>query len=145
MVTRKEFSIVGGFFRFWMNVLQRGKAYNPSNENNFDVILVMIYQNSFQILPYEIFLEEYESLLISGNELCLLWNIGNALVEFVAIHMCGMMRRLSSCSMETQMICHTIMLEVEWWGIIEWSSDLLGSNQWIWQHCSSHGVSSLES
>lgn len=89
MVTRKAFPAIGGLFRFRTIVLQRGQAYDPSNENNCDVILVMLYGDSLQMLPSEIFLEESESLLISGSEPCLLWNIGKAPAAFVAIHVCG--------------------------------------------------------
>lgn len=89
MVTRKAFPAIAGHFRFRTIVLQRGQAYDPSNENNCDVILVMLYGNSLQMLPSELFLEESESLLISGSEPCLLWNIGKAPVAFVAIHVCG--------------------------------------------------------
>ena len=89
MVTRKSFPEIGGFFGFRMIVLQSGQAYDPSNENNCNVILVMLYGNSLQMLPSETFLEESESLLISRGEPCLLWNIGKAAVAFVVIHVCG--------------------------------------------------------
>lgn len=88
-VSRKAFPEIRGFFGFRMIVLQSGQAYDPSNENNCDVILVMLYGNSLQMLPSETFLEESESLLISGGEPCLLWNIGKAAVAFVVIHVCG--------------------------------------------------------
>ncbi|GLJ23858.1 hypothetical protein SUGI_0453350 [Cryptomeria japonica] len=89
MVTGQRWLGSRGFFGFRTIILQSGQAYDPSNENNCDVILVMLYGKSLQMLPSEISLEESHTLLISGGDPCLLWNIGKASVAFVAIHVCG--------------------------------------------------------
>eukprot|EP01018_Ginkgo_biloba_P019712 Gb_27720 [translate_table: standard] len=88
MTSRSLFGFKGSS-GFRMVILQSGQAYDPSNENNCDVILVMLYGKSLQMLPSEVFLEESETMLISGGEPTLLWNIGRASVAFVAIHVCG--------------------------------------------------------
>ncbi|KAH9307333.1 hypothetical protein KI387_035244, partial [Taxus chinensis] len=89
MVTGKTWFGFRGFFGFRLIMLQSGQAYDPSNENNCDVILVMLYGKSLQMFPSEIFMEESQTLLISGGEPCLLWNIGKFPVAFVAIDVCG--------------------------------------------------------
>ena len=70
-----------------MIVPQSGKAYDLSNENNCDIILVTLYVNSLQMRPS--FLERIERLLILEGEPCLPWNIGKASMDFVTKHVCG--------------------------------------------------------
>lgn len=68
--------------------LASGQAYDPDNDENCDVIVVVVDGALLQILPSNSTAQASDVLLIPAAQSCVLWNIGAPSVTFFAMHLC---------------------------------------------------------
>ncbi|XP_031504726.1 uncharacterized protein LOC116267241 [Nymphaea colorata] len=68
--------------------LQSGQAFDPSNEGECDVVVVVIQGEGLQVLPFEGMVARGQALVVSAGQPCLFWNSSRWLVKIVAFHVC---------------------------------------------------------
>ncbi|XP_024544982.1 uncharacterized protein LOC9644925 [Selaginella moellendorffii] len=68
-------------------VLRTGQAYDPENEADCDVLVVVLKGAHLQIVPSQEYLQVNEAVLIPAGEACILWNSGLFPVTIIALQL----------------------------------------------------------